>query len=372
MKKTVTALVWAIASTSGHAHDPTALPLGDGKLSQSPKVGWIWACHINPQAGGAQRVGPWINLAKGTYDLTAKAVVPGQVSWPSQFKLSIQNEQRVFSGNDLPNHATGTFPVPTNSDAYRYDRNPNSIQAQAMQVALPLWPKLAAQPTCVPGAIGFLLSGAVLFNALDAPGRDAVAHETQDACQGHPQESGVYHYHSLSTCVADKREPTGHSALVGYLLDGFGIYGPYGEKGQALASQDLDECHGHTHSIMWEGKLVAMYHYHATPDFPYTAGCLRGSYKQADVATISGPRPQRGMQGPGGRPPEGGAGGPPGGVPPGPGGPPPDLNKAASALGISAQKLREALGPPPPDLRAAAAKLGISVEALQSALNAAR
>jgi hypothetical protein len=372
MKKTVTALVWAIASTSGHAHDPTALPLGDGKLSQSPKVGWIWACHINPQAGGAQRVGPWINLAKGTYDLTAKAVVPGQVSWPSQFKLSIQNEQRVFSGNDLPNHATGTFPVPTNSDAYRYDRNPNSIQAQAMQVALPLWPTLAAQPTCVPGAIGFLLSGAVLFNALDAPGRDAVAHETQDACQGHPQESGVYHYHSLSTCVADKREPTGHSALVGYLLDGFGIYGPYGEKGQALASQDLDECHGHTHSIMWEGKLVTMYHYHATADFPYTAGCLRGSYKQADVATISGPRPQRGMQGPGGRPPEGGAGGPPGGAPPGPGGPPPDLNKAAAALGLSTQKLREALGPPPPDLRAAAAKLGISVEALQSALNAAR
>ncbi|MDR7305509.1 YHYH protein [Rhodoferax saidenbachensis] len=374
MKKSVTALVWAIVSTSGHSHDLTALPLGDGKISQSPKVGWIWACHIDPQAGGAQQVGPWINTAKGTYDLTAKAVVPGQVNWPSQFKLSIQNEQRVFSGNDLPSHATGTYPVPSNSDAYRYDRNPNSIKAQTMQVALPLWPTLAAQATCVPGAIGFLLSGSVLFNALDAPGRDAVAHETQDACQGHPQESGVYHYHSLSNCVADKREPNGHSALVGYLLDGFGIYGSYGEKGQALASKDLDECHGHTHTIPWEGKQVAMYHYHATPDFPYTAGCLRGSYKQSDVTTISGPRPQRNMQGPGGRPPEGAAGAPPNGPsgPAGPGGAPPDLNKAASALGISAQKLREALGPPPPDLRAAATKLGISVDALQSALNAAR
>lgn len=368
MKTTVTALAWAIVCTSGHGHDLTALPLGDGKISQSPKVGWIWACHINPQAGGAQRIGPWINAANGTYDVTAKAVVPGQVSWPSQFKLSKEQNQRVFSGNDLPNHTTGSFPVPSNSEAYRYDRNPNRIQAQTMQVALPLWPTLAAQASCAPGAIGFLLSGAVLFNALDAPGRDAVAHETQDACQGHPQESGVYHYHSLSSCVADQREPNGHSALVGYLLDGFGIYGPYGEKGQALRSKDLDECHGHTHTINWEGKQVAMYHYHATPDFPYTAGCLRGSYKQADVSTISGPRPQRTMNAPGGRPPEGGATAPPGG----PAGAPPDLNKAAATLGISAQKLREALGPPPPDLRAAAAKLGISVDALQSALHAAR
>lgn len=72
-----------------------------------------------------------------------------------------------------------------------------------------------------------------------------MAYETQDACKGHPQESGVYRYHSRSNCVADQREPSGHSALVGYLLDGFGIYGPYSEKGQALACKDLDEFHGH-------------------------------------------------------------------------------------------------------------------------------
>ena len=131
-------------------------------------------------------------------------------------------------------------------------------------------------------------------------------------------------------------------ALVGYLLDGFGIYGPHGEKGLALASKDLDECHGHTHTIAWEGQQVAMYHYHATPDFPYTAGCLRGSYKQADVSTISGPRPQRTMNAPGGRPPEGGAATPPGG-PADPGGAPPDLNKAAATLGISVDALQSAL-----------------------------
>lgn len=372
MKQLVSTLVLVLAPGLGHSHDLTALPLGDGKLSQSPKVGWIWACHTDPQAGGAQRDGPWISAARGTYDATAKAVVPGQVSWPSQFTVSVQQDQRVFSSNDLPNHATGTFPVASNSEAYRYDRNPNRISAQTMQVMLPLRPTLAAQASCAPGAVGFLLTGTVLFNALDAPGRDAVAHETQDACQGHPQETGVYHYHNLSSCVADQRAPNGHSALVGYLIDGFGIYGQFGESGQALASKDLDECHGHTHTIGWDGKQVAMYHYHATQDFPYTAGCLRGSYKNADVSMLSGPRPERGMNGPGRNPPGPGMGMPQGGVSPRPMGDPPDLNKAAATLGISAQKLHDALGPPPPDLDAAAARLGLGVDALRSALHAAR
>jgi hypothetical protein len=162
---------------------------------------------------------------------------------------------------------------------------------------------------------------------------------------------------------------------MGYLIDGFGIYGQYGETGQLLGSKDLDECHGHTHTIAWEGKSVSMYHYHATADFPYTAGCLRGSYKSADVSVLSGPRPNRGTNGPNGpgrNPPNAGTGMPPSGGAQRPMGPPPDLNRAAAALGISVQKLHDALGPPPPDLGAAAAKLGISVDALQAAMNAAR
>jgi YHYH protein len=184
-----------------------------------------------------------------------------------------------------------------------------------------------------------------LFNALDAPGRDAVAHETQDRCQGHPQRSGVYHYHSLTSCIDDKPGPSGHSPLVGYALDGFGIFGNY-HDGKRLVSADLDPCHGHTHEIDWDGKTVAMFHYHATPDFPYTVGCMRGAYKMSDVRMISGPPPT-------GRP--GGAG-------------PPDLGVAARKLGITEQKLRDALGPPPPDLAAAARRLGVAEAVLRDAL----
>ena len=126
------------------------------------------------------------------------------------------------------------------------------------------------------GIIGVMISGVALFNAVDEQGRDAVAHEIQDKCDGHPQREGQYHYHSLSRCL-ESAHVNGHSEMFGYALDGFGIYGRYGENGKELTDADLDECHGHTHEIMWDGKPVVMYHYHATREYPYTLGCFKGT-----------------------------------------------------------------------------------------------
>jgi len=111
--------------------------------------------------------------------------------------------------------------------------------------------------------------------ALDANGLDAVAHELQDRCGGHSAPDGRYHYHSLSPCAAGA--PTAHAKLVGYALDGFGIYGNRGPGGKPLANLDLDAYHGHTHTVTWRGKQTRMFHYHATPDYPYTVGCYRGT-----------------------------------------------------------------------------------------------
>ncbi len=261
-----------------------------------------------------------------------------------------------------------------------------------MRIALPLAPRLAAQPSCAPNAVGVLLSGVVLFNALDAGGRDAVAHETQDACQGHPRQFGVYHYHDASPCVLKELDSgSGPSKLIGYAVDGFGIYGPRDENGRMLSSADLDACHGRTSAVEWNGRHVVIYHYVATLDFPYTIGCLKGSWSRQTVRTISGPPPQFG-RGPGGPAQNGlgytlGARGGPGfgqnggsGLQSLPGtgrgdrpqaggwGGRPDLTVAARRLGISVQALRRALGPPPPDLSISAARLGISVAALRQAL----
>ncbi len=303
--------VAGVVPAGAHDIDLHKLPLGDGKISHAPKAGWIWACHTNPAGRGADRDGPWIDRKAGTFDITAKIAVRGAVKWPHQFKIALKGDKRVFTFNDFPDHPTGEFPIARNDPAYKYDRNPNHIKRQHLDIALPANPKLAAQPHCAPNIVGIMLSGVLVFNALDDPGRDAVAHETQDSCHGHPQRTGVYHYHSLTNCIDDKPGPDGNSPLVGYALDGFGIYGSYAE-GRQLTTADLDECHGRTSVIDWDGHKVAMYHYVATVDFPYTVDCMRGDYDRSLMRRIGG-GPPPGHRGPPGRrgPPRRGP--PPGG-----------------------------------------------------------
>ena len=255
-----------------------ALPIGDGKYTTYPQVGYVYSCQATITGGGGASVdGPWINLDAGTFDFLAKVVVQGSVSWPSHaFSATLSGATRTITGNALPDHDTGTFPIASTDPAYAYDKNPNSISAQTLSWALTATPTVATTPTCLGGgAIGVMLTGPYLFDALDGEGRDALAHEEQDSCQAHPQPSGQYHYHALTECISDPG--TGHSNLLGYARDGFGIYGVRGESGETLTNADLDECHGHTHAITWDGATVTMYHYHATYEYPYTVGCYRGT-----------------------------------------------------------------------------------------------
>lgn len=264
--------------------DLTKLPLGDGKYTtDGPRKGYIYTNMPPRGGGGASQAGEWINRADGTFDLTRKAVVDGSVMWNSQLDIKLAGDKRILTGNRLPEHPTGNYPIDRSDDAYRYDRNPNAIREQLFTLALPANPVAADKPSPVPpGAIGVMLTGSLIFNGLDAMGRDAVAHETQDGCYGHPEQDGSYHYHNLSAC-ADDAYTGEHSGLVGYALDGFGIYGVYGQSGEILTTDDLDEFHGHTHRIEWDGKMANMYHYHATYEYPYTVGAFKGTPARLDM-----------------------------------------------------------------------------------------
>jgi hypothetical protein len=277
----ITAMPWPSA-----AYKPTAtidlrrIPIGDGRIATEPKVGYVWSCRTEfrgPRRHGAHAAGDWIGTDR-TYDITNKPTVNGRVYWQGKFQIATTDTQRQIVSNQLPQDPTGTFPIAPEDDAYRFDRNPNSIRSVAAKFDLPAAPKLADRPACVPmGQVGILLNGGYLFNALDANGKDAVAHEIQDSCQGHPERHGTYHYHSITTCLNDRDPGQGHSQLMGYALDGFGIYGHRIQNGKTATNLDLDVCHGHTHSIDWDGKQTSMYHYHATWEYPYTIGCFRGT-----------------------------------------------------------------------------------------------
>jgi hypothetical protein len=263
--------------------DLTHLPLGDGKISHTgPKVGYVYILRSNFR-NGRSHSGDWIH-DDGTFDLTEKPTVQGAVHWESKLDIKMEGDSRtltgssrVISGNALPDHATGIFPIAPTDPAHRYDPNPNAISKKLYSVTLPLDPKIASQSSPLTmGPIGIMLSGAFLFNALDDSGRDAEAHEIQDACQGHPQKFGIYHYHSFSTCIKTTDMPNS-SQLVGYALDGFGIYVEYGADGKLLTNKDLDVDHGRTSEVKWNGKTENIYHYDVTHEYPYTIGAFKGT-----------------------------------------------------------------------------------------------
>lgn len=255
----------------------TSLPIGDGRRSTVPEAGAVFACQTTfGPAGGAFRDGPWIR-SDGTWDPSTKLHVQGDVRWPNaQYSLSIEGANRVITTNGVPSQAgTGVFPVDAADPAYQYDRNPNTITPRVMTFTVPAAPAAAAAPSCVNmGAIGVLNDGVALFNALDAQGRDAAAHEILDGCDGHPERTGQYHHHTVPACVlAGAVAP----AMVGYALDGFGVYVERHPDGRLLTNADLDGCHGRTSPVTWDGAVTPMYHYVATLEYPYTVGCFKGT-----------------------------------------------------------------------------------------------
>jgi hypothetical protein len=285
--------------------DPKALPLGDGKFTaDGPKKGWVYACDPNmyrfTTVVGAAVTGPWVDQANKTFDPTAKVFVHGSATWDGKLDVSVSAGKRVFVGNGLPiGITTGTFPVTSDDPAYEYDPNPNAITAQSISFSLPQSPTVDASAHCTYKRIGITLDGVEIDAPLDSSGRDENGYELADACGGKPQPGGSYHRQYLSDCVPHIKE---NSALVGYALDGFGIYSPFDDNGNELTSADLDECHGITSEITWDGQRVNMYHYVMTRDFPYTLTCFRGTPNYDAFPAL--PK-MSGMGGDGGAPPKG-------------------------------------------------------------------
>jgi len=260
----------------GNKYANGLLPVGDGKyVTDGAKQGYVYACsgyatNLKSASGGAGTRGPWF-VGTTQYDINKKAHVQGSVMWQAEFSNKVSGDTRTIVTNDLPDHPTGVFPISAADPAYAYDRNPNSIKGQTFTYDLSAAPSYG-DPSCIGGQVGIMLSGVALFSGFDAGGRDAGAWEVQDSCSGHPEKTGTYHYHTLSSCIKNIDTKT----VIGFALDGFPITGPKVADGNILTTNDLDVCHGLTSQIVLDGKTVTSYHYVMTQDFPYSVACYRG------------------------------------------------------------------------------------------------
>ncbi len=91
-----------------------------------------------------------------------------------------------------------------------------------------------------------------------------------DDAGGHINLFAGYHYHATTGMTTKVEQPDGHAALIGYALDGHGIYERLDSSG--AEATDLDACRGHYDDVRG-------YHYHVdAPGSNNFINCLGGAY----------------------------------------------------------------------------------------------
>jgi len=65
-----------------------------------------------------------------------------------------------------------------------------------------------------------------------------------DVCGGHAGRGDDYHYHVAPTCMIAQMENAGPDAIIGWAFDGFPIYGDTNPDGTPIADGMLDICNG--------------------------------------------------------------------------------------------------------------------------------
>lgn len=182
----------------------------------------------------------------------------------------------VVKTTALPDHKSPYYQTTpwesTKYEAYNgpgpFAINPNRIMSQNITFKIPMNPAVAAVHVATPmGPIGVAINGVPLFNQYAAGGAALTGEIVSfDQYNGHPQMSGQYHYHVEPLWLTTTK---GKDALLGFLLDGFPVYGPK-ENGVTLTTAMLDAYHGHT--TVTADYPAGIYHYHITADAPYING----------------------------------------------------------------------------------------------------
>jgi hypothetical protein len=190
--------------------------------------------------------------------------------------LALDGETVVIKVNGRPDHKSPYYQgtawqalyEPYNGTNPNFELNPNRIAEQNFTLRIPLKPALDTLHRATPlGAIGVSLNGVPFFNQYAGPNQPLTFEiNSFDQYGGHPTPMREYHYHLEPFYLTATQ---GKRVLLGFLLDGFPVYGPM-ENGRAVTNADLDAFHGHTHAT--EDFPNGIYHYHITAESPYING----------------------------------------------------------------------------------------------------
>ena len=263
----------------------------------------------------------------------------------SRYAWSCADGVRSLTGNGVPDHATGKFPNPG---------NPNRISAQHVSFTATLLPGRRDDAGMPVKISGYALNGVKFDPATAESCTDGCGNRGRggggswriealgqnffefgvDANNAHVQPNGAYHYHGVPAALLSGNGEARVMTLVGWAVDGYPIYGPYGHgkprdaasglrpmrssyrlKAEPDAGRpdtamapmgtftqdyeyvpglgDLDECNGRT-DVTPEFPQ-GTYHYYTTVSFPYVQRCVKGDVLPGGVRDEGAP-PMRGRR----------------------------------------------------------------------------
>ncbi|MEQ6118677.1 YHYH protein [Reichenbachiella sp. MALMAid0571] len=207
----------------------------------------------------------------GTVDIS---VVAEKFYNTSAVSVAVSDNWVTITTKDLPDHKSmyyspndplyEGYDEPNNPD---FKKNPGSVGTQNIIAKIPRFPKEASTKSSPGlGPMGVSINSVVFFNQQAGPGDDIFEEvNTFDQYEGHPA-GDQYHYHVEPVWLTETK---GSDAFLGFLLDGFPVYGPM-ENGSELTNNDLDDYHGHT-SVTTDFP-DGIYHYHITEEYPWING----------------------------------------------------------------------------------------------------
>lgn len=156
---------------------------------------------------------------------------------------------------DNPNFSTKINLMGTISDP--------TLLSQNLTFTLPRKPVVSSSHAATTGGpIGIARNGVVYFNQYNGMGAllDELEINNADQYLGHPTPTNAgaqYHYHYEPKYLTTK---FGTSGFMGFLLDGFPVYGPV-ENGVKVTTSMLDSYNGHV-SATEDYPNDKIYHYH--------------------------------------------------------------------------------------------------------------
>lgn len=143
--------------------------------------------------------------------------------------VSVSGTNYVFKTNSLPTYKSAYW-ASTNSlyESALYSNstksnavNPNKISSQNVTLTIPTNNTTTNAGSVAGGAVGVATNGIILYNDAAAPG-DSLSTEyySFDTSQGHPTNTGAYHYH-----VEPPKLSNNDSKMIGIALDGYLVFG---------------------------------------------------------------------------------------------------------------------------------------------------